>query len=144
MSPDQAKNFIREFKLRATSARVLVLQFLANQTGPVSYSDLVDIIQSQTTTANDCDPATIYRNLVKLTEVGLTRVASQVHGKPRYELASRPDVSIHKHPHFFCTECEIVSCLPGETLTYMSLSDPWKESITQASIQLQGLCPKCV
>ena len=144
MSPDQAKNLIREFKLRATPARVLVLHLLAEQAGPVSYSDLVDIVQSQTTPSNECDPATIYRNLVKFTEVGLTRVASQVHGKPRYELASRPDVSIHKHPHFFCTECKMLSCLPGETLTYLSLSDHWKESITQASIQLQGLCPKCV
>ena len=142
MSPDQAKTLIREFKLRATPARVSVLCLLSNQTRPVSYSDLVEIIRSQEN--NECDPATIYRNLVKFTQVGLTRVVSQVHGKPHYELASRPDVSIHKHPHFFCTECEELLCLPGETLTHVSWSDSWKESIAQASIQLQGKCPSCV
>jgi Fe2+ or Zn2+ uptake regulation protein len=144
MSPNQAKNLIREFKLRATPARISVLCLLSNQTSPMSYSDLVDLSYNQESKSNECDPATIYRNLIKFTEVGLTRVVSQAHGKPRYELASHPDVSIHKHPHFFCIECEGISCLPGEILTNLSLSDQWKESITQASIQLQGRCPECV
>ena len=141
MSPDQAKTLIQKVKLRVTPARISVLCLLSEQKGPVSYSDLTEMIQQQD--QYECDPATVYRNLLKFTEVGLTRMVSQAQGKPRYELASRPDISVHQHPHFYCIECKEVSCLPGETVSYLSIPALWKDSIIQASIQLQGVCPQC-
>src|SRR5690606_1873947 len=70
--------------LRATPPRLAALRLLRTADRPLSHAEVVAELASE-----DWDQATIYRNLVKLVEARLARVATQVAGVTRYE-ASHP------------------------------------------------------
>ena len=81
---EDAKARIHEAGLRATAPRVAVLALLATSDKPLSHSEVVVAIGDV-----DWDQATLYRNLVKLVEANLARVASRVDGVVRYARARR-------------------------------------------------------
>src|SRR6185295_16238667 len=62
------KAAVREAGLRATPSRIAVLHLLRSAGSPVSHSEVVAKLASQA-----WDPATIYRNLTDLADVGLAR-----------------------------------------------------------------------
>src|ERR1044071_10164046 len=62
------KAAVREAGLRATPSRIAVLHLLRSTGSPVSHSEVVARLASQS-----WDPATIYRNLTDLADVGLAR-----------------------------------------------------------------------
>ena len=137
LSRDDAKRRIHDAGLRATSPRVAVLQFLASADKPLSHAAVVDAMGS-----DDWDPATLYRNLVKLVEVDLALVASQVGGIARYAIRGDRD-DPHRHPHFSCRICGSVACLPGAKLTG-SVGTGWQRSLATSEVQLVGECPDCL
>ena len=137
ISRDEAKERIREAGLRATAPRVAVLLLLVKTTKPLSHSEVVDALGS-----DEWDPSTLYRNLQKLEEVGLARIASQVGGVTRYE-ARAEDEGPHLHPHFSCKICGAVECLPTATLAG-PIARAWHQSIRGAELQLIGECPTCL
>ena len=59
---------VRNAGLRATPSRIAVLRLLRAAGSPVSHSEVVAELASQA-----WDPATIYRNLTDLSDVGLAR-----------------------------------------------------------------------
>ncbi len=127
---------IRAAGLRVTPPRLAVLRLLREQSRPLSHLEVVSKIE------NDAwNPATLYRNLIKLREVGLARVASQVGSITRYE-SSRPHEEPHIHPHFACKTCRQVSCVHDLVLSLPQ--DPaWHQSLQDADLQLVGECPHC-
>lgn len=135
-SRQDAKNTLRQMGLRATAPRVAVLQLLQSSKKPVSHSDVVEALGSET-----WDQATLYRNLLKLVEVNLARVASRASGITKYERAT-PDDEPHCHPHFSCSDCGNVVCLPGVEVT-ISKNSKWKAAIRDAELQVVGSCPDC-
>lgn len=90
----------------------------------------------------DWDPATVYRNLVKLRDVGIAAVVSRAEGIDRYALAS-PNDDGHRHPHFVCEDCGQVACLPADLTASMAIDGPWAQSVRAATVQLRGECPDC-
>ena len=136
-SRDEAKQRIHEAGLRATAPRVAVLRLLAITDKPLSHTEVVEAIGSE-----DWDQATIYRNLLKLVEVDLARVASKVGGVARYE-ARGDDDSPHLHPHFSCRSCGSVECLPEAKLTG-PVDRRWNRSLEASELQLIGECPDCL
>ena len=137
LSRDDAKERLRDVGLRATAPRVAVLRLLTCAQKPLSHSEVVDAIGN-----DDWDQATLYRNLLKLVEVDLARVASKVGGVARYE-ARGDDDSPHLHPHFSCQKCGSVECLPEARLTG-PVSRRWNRSLEQSELQLIGDCPDCL
>ncbi|MEM9191350.1 MAG: transcriptional repressor [Myxococcota bacterium] len=137
MTREDAKRSVREAGLRATAPRVAVLRLLASTERPLSHSEVVEAIGS-----NDWDPATLYRNLVKLAEVGLARVATRMEGIARYEARNEGD-GPHLHPHFSCRRCGVVLCLPTAKLAG-PVDRAWHESLAAAELQLIGECPTCL
>ncbi|HKA55477.1 MAG TPA: Fur family transcriptional regulator [Candidatus Binatia bacterium] len=131
---------IRAAGLRSTAPRVAVLQRLQKTSTPVSHADLFTELADQ-----GFDRATIYRNLIDLTEAGLlsrTDVGDHVW---RFELR-REGQRGHKneHPHFMCTDCGEVSCLPGVSVRISPAPGvPRALSAKNVSVQLQGLCDRC-
>lgn len=131
---------IRASGLRSTAPRVAVLQYLQTATTPVSHAELFEVLADQ-----GFDRATIYRNLVDLTEVGLlsrTDVGDHVW---RFEL-KREGHSGHQmeHPHFMCTDCKEIACLPGVNVRIFPVPGTPKSLLTkQIGVQLQGLCDRC-
>jgi len=132
-----ARQWIRDAGLRATGPRVAVLHLLAGAKRPLSHSEVVTQLGS-----DEWDQATLYRNLVKLTEVNLVRVASRVGGIARYEYRSADDNNDHNHPHFSCSGCGAVNCLPGVQLSE-SVDPKWRASVREAELQVVGTCPTC-
>lgn len=136
LSREEARRVVQEAGLRATAPRIAVLRLLALSKRPLSHSEVVDQIGT-----SDFDPATLYRNLIKLVEANLARVASTVGGVTRYEIREA-DEGPHLHPHFSCEECGLVHCLPGAILTG-PVDRAWRHSLKDASLQLTGTCPEC-
>ena len=137
LSRDEAKQRIREAGLRATAPRVAVLRLLNATDRPLSHTEVVHAIGS-----HDWDQATLYRNLVKLVDVELARVASKVGGVARYEARSKSD-GPHLHPHFSCRTCGSVECLPQAKLSGR-VDHRWNQSLETSELQLIGECPDCL
>lgn len=107
-----------------------------NAKRPMSHAEVVDALGD-----GDWDQATLYRNLQKLAEVSLARVASQIAGVTRYEVVG-DDPSDHRHPHFACRACGVVECLVDTTVSVPA--DPrWRTALAEAELQLVGECPTC-
>src|SRR6476659_4804527 len=108
----QLRSTIRNSGLRSTAPRVAVLQHLQHTSTPMSHAELFAALEEK-----GFDRATIYRNLIDLTVVGLlsrTDVGDHVW---RFELR-REGQRGHQseHPHFMCTDCGEVACLADVNL----------------------------
>ncbi len=88
---------------------------------------------------SDLDRATVYRNLLSLTEAGLlvkTRLGDNVW---RFGLLNVQSREHGTHPHFVCTDCGGVVCLPESAVTLRG------EAVRNqvAEVQLRGRCVAC-
>ena len=137
LTRDEAKRRIHEAGLRATAPRVAVLRLLSATDRPLSHSEVVQAIGS-----DDWDQATVYRNLIKLVDAELARVASKVGGIARYQAREAGD-SPHRHPHFSCRTCGAVECLPEAELSG-PIDRRWSRSLETSELQLIGECPDCL
>lgn len=137
LTREQARRLIRETGNRVTSPRVAVLRALGAANKPMSHGEVVEKMDGE-----GWDQATVYRNLQKLAEAGLARVASNVGGVVRYA-ASWENDEPHLHPHFACRLCGSVACLRGAELAG-SVSRRWKQSVATSEMQLVGDCPECL
>lgn len=135
---DEARSRLRQRGLRVTAPRVAVLRVLADSQTPLSHTQVLERLGE-----TDWDPATIYRNLVKLRDAGVAPVVSRAEGIDRYALAGSRDDG-HRHAHFDCEDCGRVTCLPAEFTAAMSVAGPWAASIQNAMVQLRGECPDCL
>ena len=127
------KALIRDVGLRATRGRIAVYDALRNTTSPLNHAELVSSL-----TELSLDQATIYRNLMDLTRVGLLRRTDLGDHVWRFELVD----SAHEgdeHPHFVCLDCGAIQCLPGVDIAIhgqMPTSAPVK-------IRVEGHCDDC-
>ena len=137
MTKETARSRLRDAGLRSTGPRIAVLQALSEVLGPLSHGELVERLGDQ-----DMDQATVYRNLLKLEEYGLARVASHVGGIVRYELTELDGKVRQKHPHFSCTTCGIVTCISPITFTSEGEAG-WSLALDTAELSFIGVCPDC-
>ena len=136
---DELRALLRDRGLRATSSRLAVLQHLRAHGGgqPLSHADLVERLS-----AGSWDPATIYRNLTDLVEAGLARRTDLGDHVWRFEVVSSGhDAS--GHPHFVCTECGTVECLPAVELVAPRVKAPRAVKQHQVEVQVRGRCDAC-
>ena len=127
---------LRDLGLRATAPRIAVLLLLRSADRPLSHGEVVDRLGT-----DDWDRATIFRNLGKLVEMDLARVASHLGGITRYEAVSN-DGKDHLHAHFSCRLCGFVSCLPDTALP-LPRDPEWQAAVEGAEVQVVGTCPSC-
>ncbi len=131
---------IRAVGLRSTAPRVAVLRALEAATAPLSHADLVESLGDE-----GYDRVTIYRNLTDLTEAGLVVRADLGDHVWRFELR-RGAGKAHQglHPHFTCTNCGTVSCLPEESVRLTPARGAPKAVAARAvEVHLRGLCDRC-
>jgi Fur family ferric uptake transcriptional regulator len=130
---------IREAGLRGTGARIAVLRLLSGSDVPLSHQEV-----SERIVGAGYDHATVYRNLVDLTEAGLLNRTDLGDRIWRFEL--RRDEGDHKtkHPHFLCTTCGTVACLPDRSVSVRrSRGMPKAFSGRRLIVQIQGRCDNC-
>jgi Fur family transcriptional regulator, ferric uptake regulator len=139
-SPAEIRAKIRAAGLRSTAPRVAVLQRLQKVSTPVSHADLFTELADQ-----GFDRATIYRNLIDLTEAGLVSRTDVGDHVWRFELRREGQRGYpREHPHFMCTDCGEVSCLPGVSVRISPAPGaPRALSAKTVSVQLQGRCDRC-
>lgn len=139
LTQETIRRLLQAHGLRATGPRVAVLVALAQQPNPCSHSELVQAMAGAA-----LDQATIFRNLTKLTEVGLASVVSRADGMARYAFTPDAEESpAHVHPHFLCTDCGTLSCIDEVRMEPLEVSPRWQLAVAEASLQLQGRCPDC-
>lgn len=133
---EDIRDKIRTAGLRVTPPRVAVLGLLRRAKRALSCAEVVEELGEK-----EWDPATLFRNLVKLEEKGLAQVTSRIGGVARYE-AALPGDEPHVHPHFACRDCGIVSCIKGASLR-LPPEPHWQRALQDADLQLVGRCPSC-
>ncbi len=136
----ELKAHLRDAGLRATRPRLTVLRLLHDTESPTSHPELTDLLADE-----GWDRATLYRNLVDMTDAGLLARVDLGDHVWRFELAGRRDHDAVAHPHFLCTQCGDVACLPDLPLYSRPKKGDLPRSVRQGdvSIQLRGLCDAC-
>jgi Fur family ferric uptake transcriptional regulator len=127
------RELLKSKELRATEQRLAVLRALATQRAPVSFPELVEALA-----AAGLDRATVYRNLVGLTEAGILIRSQLGDGVSRYELPASGASTHTEHLHLVCVDCGNVSCLPPKSI---SLRGEAARRVTD--VQLRGHCEVC-
>ena len=134
----ELRDLIRDSGLRATASRIAVLKLLRATAVPMSHSDVATALADQA-----WDRATLYRNLVDMVDVGLLSRTDMGDHVWRYAFR-RPDHTDDEHPHFVCTECGTVECLPEVELTFeQQNSMPQALQNRQVEVRVRGLCDTC-
>ena len=135
---EQFREQVRSAGLRATKSRIAVLCLLADRAVPMSHAEVTDALSSQ-----DWDRATLYRNLTDLTDAGLLRRFDLGDRVWRFELATTAhDAESTEHPHFLCTSCGDVQCLPTLQLP-AGRNLPRAVTAGSVAIQVRGVCDTC-
>ena len=140
-SDPQLRDALRAAGLRATAPRVAVLRALHGEGAPSTHGEVF-----ATLAEHGWDRATLYRNLVDMTEAGLLRRVDLGDHVWRYELVSTAVGDGHEdaqHPHFLCTACGDLACLPDVRVELPSAGVPSALSQGSVSIQFRGVCDRC-
>jgi len=123
--------------LRVTASRVAVLGLLRAAAQPLSHGEVADRLTDAV-----ADRATIYRNLVDLVEAGLAHRSDLGDHVWRFEAVAAGHGADH-HPHFICTSCGAVECLPEVELALPRSRTPRALRRNQVEIQVRGRCDTC-
>jgi Fur family ferric uptake transcriptional regulator len=137
---EKLRTMLHDAGLRATHARIAVVTRLLDAKTALSLADLAEALLDQ-----GYDRATVYRNLMDLTDAGLARRTDIGDHVWRFELV-RPTEQHDSdaHPHFICGECGIVSCLPEGTVSLKpGRGTPRALRKRGLSVQVRGLCDAC-
>jgi Fur family ferric uptake transcriptional regulator len=138
-SKSELRDVIRAAGMRATASRIAVLAQLRNATRPISHAEIVDALEGE-----PWDRATLYRNLVDLTNAGLARKVELGDRVWRFEDSGpveRHDAALH--PHFVCTVCGSVSCLPDAAVTGPDNGSQNALLKRPVEVQVRGVCNTC-
>jgi Fur family ferric uptake transcriptional regulator len=130
---------LRAVGLRRTTPRIAVLQRLEVATGPVSHGEIAEKLAS-----SGYDRATVYRNLMDLVGAGLVTRSDLGDHVWRFELL-RGGGKVHaEHPHFLCTDCGDVACLPDDAVRIVSSRGvPRAVGKNDVEVQVKGRCDSC-
>jgi Fur family ferric uptake transcriptional regulator len=100
------RELMRDAGLRCTAARTGVMQQLRRAGTPITHAELAEELVPR-----GFDKATVFRNLIDLTEAGLVVRSELGDHVWRFEIRDRNDPDQGKHPHFVCVDCGSVTCL---------------------------------
>jgi Fur family transcriptional regulator, ferric uptake regulator len=132
---DDLRQLLIDKDIRVTDQRMAILRELAKLRIPTSHPELTDRLAGAS-----LDRATIYRNLLSLTEAGLLVKTQLGDNVWRFELPTSTSTEHKAHPHFVCSDCGDVACLPQNTVSLRGEA----VRIEGAEIQLRGRCAMCV
>jgi Fur family transcriptional regulator, ferric uptake regulator len=132
---DDLRQLLVSKGIRVTEQRMVILRELAKLRIPTSHPELTERLAGF-----DLDRATIYRNLLSLTESGLLVKTQLGDNVWRFELPSTKSSEHGSHPHFVCNDCGDVACLPESAVALRG------EAVRNqvAEVQLRGRCVDCV
>lgn len=135
----ELKRILRDAGMRATTARALVLSCLMDAGRPLTHAEVCEALAEHA-----YDRATLYRNLVDLTDRGLVSRSDLGDHLWRFEIAGAQGHDSTAHPHFVCQTCGDVSCLPDDAIAVKSRRGvPRALEQKNVEIQIRGVCNAC-
>lgn len=134
---DEARRRLRDAGLRATPARIAVLNRLAEQSQPSTHQEVYERLAE-----SGLDKSTVFRTLNDLSGAGLARRMELGDHVWRYEAigeSHRSHAAGQVHPHLLCVDCGSVTCLTDNEVA-LKVS----KSLGQIEdVLLKGHCAAC-
>lgn len=131
---ETAHTFLEKAGLKPTLNRMLVIQAIWDSNTALTASEVYEVIARE----HDLNKVTVYRILDQLSE---KNAVNRVNCGDRVQhfCVGR------KHSHFRCTSCGEVQCIAYEALHFDEnrLNQSLAMSISDISLQLEGLCDRC-
>lgn len=134
---DRIREILRDTGVRATPARIAVMQELRAASAPLTHADLTEMLVPL-----GFDKATVFRNLNDLTEAELISRTELGDHVWRFETIDPDRPPGEKHPHFVCVECGSVTCLGDMDFTTSSIRRA-KTIGRITEILIKGHCTEC-
>ncbi len=135
---DDLMTMIHEAGLRATEHRIGVLFCISRAKQPMTVIELIETLRKK----YNIDQATIYRNLISLTETGLIRKLDFNDGQSFYEFEDG-----RMSPQIICRKCkaiEKVEGVPVDIVLKKIIAKSKKFKVAnQYTLQVYGLCKLC-
>ena len=134
---DIFKDYIKQFNLRWTSQRKLVLDVFLQQSGHVQIDDIYDRVREEDPTIGI---ATVYRTMKLLVESGLAEVHS-FNNKTTYERLFQ----VRHHDHLICKICKKTVEFEHPLIEKYQLEICQQNGFTLKShrMDLYGICKDC-
>ncbi|HET9946615.1 MAG TPA: Fur family transcriptional regulator [Patescibacteria group bacterium] len=131
------KGELQQMDLRATPARIAIMQLLEATQEPVDVGSIVVSLQKKSIAA---DPATVFRIMNVFTQKGLIVPIEFQEGKMRYELASKDD-----HHHLVCENCGKVEDIEDTLVPALEkhIHSYHHFLVKRHVMEFFGLCKKC-
>ena len=133
----QLEQLLESKNINPTAMRLLVLDFLRQQSATVSLTDLEKGMQP-------ADRITLYRTLKTFQEKGLVHSIDDGSGSSKYALCQSECDGEHHHDlhvHFYCHSCRETFCLEKSVIPKVSL--PSQFHAEEMSLLVKGVCSAC-
>ncbi len=130
------KQQLKSNKLKATPARMEILDILEHSNKPISLEEIVKLMQTK-----KADYTTVYRNINSLKQLNLVRQVSLNSSQSYYELSQKPH-----HHHLVCEGCGVVKDIfncKDLNLSPLNIKQSGFAKINYHSLEFFGLCNKC-
>ncbi len=115
------------------------MQQLIDAATPQTHAEVAEALEPR-----GFDRATIYRNLVELTEAELVSRIELGDHVWRFELRVTAAADERDHPHFVCVDCGEVACLPSVSVNIKPAPGSKQSQIGKITeILLKGHCGHC-
>ena len=131
------KDLLKEFNIKKTKPRSLLLELLEKSKKPITVNELFDSADKSV------DKVTVYRTVDLFERSGLVRRVETLEREVRYELQD-PE---HDHHHVICIKCKKVEDFTGcqaESLIEKALEQVGGFStVSHHSFDIFGICNSC-
>ncbi len=133
-SIEDDRALLRRVGLRSTAPRLAVLAHVRAARRPVSHPEVAATLEPR-----GFDRASLYRNLIDLTDAGLLSRHDFGDHVWRFDLrAARPPGHGPDHAHFVCTDCGEIECLHDAEVRM-----PRRIGKRAVAVEVKGLCSDC-
>lgn len=131
------KDELNEVALRATPARIALMQLLETSNKPLDVQSMIDFLEKKDIKT---DPATVFRIVNMFTEKGLVKPIQLNEGKFRYELTTR-----EPHHHLVCEKCGNIEDISNCNIAALEKEIEKKKhfKVTSHSLEFFGICQSC-
>lgn len=140
MNPGVFHRLLRDNGLKVTRTRLAVLGVLGRAHKPQSTQAILGEVRE----VGPADRVTVYRSLETFFKAGLVERVQAGDKAWRYHLSA--DHAHPRHPHFYCSGCGMLQCLPPDTLKLDldQVSRVLGGRVEHCSVSLEGVCRRCL
>ncbi|HHB76496.1 MAG TPA: transcriptional repressor [Desulfobulbus sp.] len=126
--------------LEATANRLLIMEVIGSNNSPLTAAEVFHTVER----TRSINRVTVYRILDLLVEKHLLERISTGGRAAHFGMA--PNEHHPSHPHFFCMNCGMMSCLSSESLTVHpeNLQKTFPGRIQRIEIRVEGICNTCL